>query len=253
MHGRVYCARCTARKLTGLVDANYGKMRPSWNPKQNQGWYRCIARDRGYLRCEQHLIDIDLIDDQIMAALSSLRIPEGFRERVEAAVRTNVENEEALRRMSEIEETVKRIDFRWENGTLTPQEYIDKRNQLLREIESLRPVDYDDMVEAADLLENFANYWESCATVSNPPEARKQLVAKIVDRAFVYDDTVVAIALHGNYSIVLDNHGTAPDELVEKLQREFKRGTNDDACTPYAQSGSDGDRTRDLRLDRPAC
>lgn len=198
LHDRVYCARCTARKPTGLVDANYGKMRPSWNPKQDQGWYRCIARDRGYLRCEQPLIDISLVDDQVLAALSQLSIPEGFRERVEEAVRNNVENEEALRRMAEIEEAVKRIDFSWEKGFLTPQNYMEKRNQLLREIESLRPVDYDDLIEAADLLENFAKYWEACATVSNPAEARKQLLAKIVDRVFVYDATVVAISLHGN-------------------------------------------------------
>jgi DNA invertase Pin-like site-specific DNA recombinase len=253
LHDRVFCARCTSRKPVTLEDANYGKMRPSWNLKRDQGWYRCIARDRGYLSCDQPLIDTALVDEQVVAELSQLTIPEGFRERVEQAVRSNVENEEALRRMAEIEEAVKRVDFSWEKGFLTPQEYIEKRNQFHRELESLRPVDYDDLIEAADLLENFSNYWEACMTMENYDEARKQLLAKIVERIFIYDDTVIAIALHGDYSVVLDNAGVAPSELVEKIKLETTRGTGETACTPCAQSGSDGIRTRDLWLDRPAC
>lgn len=136
---------------------------------------------------------------------------------------------------------------------MTPKDYIEKRNQLQREIESLRPVDYDDLIEATDLLENFSSYWEACTTVEKPEEARKELLAKIVDRIFIYDDTVIAIALHGDYAIVLDHGEVAPDEIVEKLRSETTRGTSDEACTSCAQSGSDGDRTRDLWLDRPAC
>ena len=108
--------------------------------------------------CEQPLIDTKLVDAQVVEELSQLTIPDGFRECVEQAVRSNVENEEALKRMEEIKEAVKRVDFSWEKGFLAPQEYIEKRNQLQREIESLRPVDYDDLVEAADLLENFSSY-----------------------------------------------------------------------------------------------
>lgn len=175
-----------------------------------------------------------------MEELSQLTIPDGFRECVEQAVRSNVENEEALKRMEEIKEAVKRVDFSWEKGFLAPQEYIEKRNQLQREIESLRPVDYDDLVEAADLLENFSSYWDACVTVEDTDEARKQLLAKIVDRVFIYDDKVIAIALHGDYAVVLDSAGMAPDEIVEKMKSETKRGTNDNACTSCAQSGSDG-------------
>jgi hypothetical protein len=128
-----------------------------------------------------------------------------------------------LRRIGEIEEAINRVDFSWEKGFLTPQEYVEKRNQFHREIESLRPVDYDDLIEAADLLEIFASYWEACATVENPDEARKQLLAKIVDRIFIYNDAVIAISLYGNYSVVLGSAGMAPDEIVDKIQSETKK------------------------------
>lgn len=35
-------------------------------------------------------------------------------------------------------------------------------------------------------------------------EARKQLLAKIVDRVFVYDQQVIAVALHGDFGVILD-------------------------------------------------
>ena len=57
---------------------------------------------------------------------------------------------------------------------------------------------------------------------------------------FIYDDLVIAIALHGDYAVVLDNAGLAPDEIVEKMKSETERGTSDSTCTSCAQSGSDG-------------
>ena len=110
-------------------------------------------------------------------------------------------------------------------------------------MESLRPVDYDELMEAADLLENFKAYWDGCDNVGNPEEARKQLLAKIVDRVFVYDQTVIAIALHGDFSIILDNGTSAPHEVVEGLKMEMAGGKekgasdSDSTCT---RNGSDG-------------
>ena len=138
-------------------------------------------------------------------------IPEGFQERVEHAVRNQVENSRALKQMEELREVVERIDFKWEKGFMTPEEYIAKRSQLQKEMDALRPVDYDELIEAADLLQHFPIYWENCGNEDNPEEARRQLVAKIVDRVFVYDNKVVAIALHGSFGVVLDDTTTMPN------------------------------------------
>jgi site-specific DNA recombinase len=251
LHDRVFCSRCMRRKPSSLEDKNFGKMRPAWSQRDEQGFYRCIARDRGYRRCEQPYIAAPTINEQVVTALANLTIPDGFRERVEEAVRSRVENEQALKRMAEIEEIVTRIDFSWEQGFISPEEYVAKRKQLRREIESLRPVDYDDLMEAADLLENFTTYWDECATVNQPDEARRQLLAKIVERVYVFDDRVEAIFLHGDFAIVLDSRPLDEDEVTQQLAGGKAKGaSSSETCT---QSGSDGDRTRDLRLDRPAC
>ena len=81
--------------------------------------------------------------------------------------------------MAEIQEIIERIDFRWDHGFIDKDEYFEKRVQLEREIEALRPIDYDDLQEAADLIRHFRTYWDQCADVDEPDEARQQLLVKI--------------------------------------------------------------------------
>jgi hypothetical protein len=50
------------------------------------------------------------------------------------------------------------------------------------------------------------------------------MLVKIVDRVFVYDKTALAVALLGDFSIVLDNGTSAPHEVVEGLNVEINRG-----------------------------
>jgi site-specific DNA recombinase len=218
LHDRVFCLRCTVQKPANLLDANYGKMRPSWDPKRQQGWYRCIARDRGYHRCEQPVVVTDLIDEQVIAALAKLTVPEAFRARVNDAVRNRIEQEETQKRLAEIEGVARRIDFSWEQGFLTGEEYMEKRNQLQQAVESLQPATSSDLMEAANLLQNFTAHWQSCSDVAEAAAAQKQLLAKIVDRVFVYNHQVVAIALHGDYKIVLDGAAAAPPDLANWLE-----------------------------------
>ena len=47
LHDRLYCARCIANKPTGLVDDNYGRMRPYYHNQREAAFYRCLAHDRG--------------------------------------------------------------------------------------------------------------------------------------------------------------------------------------------------------------
>jgi hypothetical protein len=217
-------------------------MRVQWSARDQHGYYCCLARDRGYKQCPQSIVSDRLIDQQVVEALSDLAIPDGFRERVETAVRSRVEHQTALNRMEEIQAIVKRIDFSWEQGFLSPQDYVEKRAQLQRELESLRPVDYDSLMEAADLIQHFKQYWAECDQVDHPEEARQQLMAKIVDRVFVYDKAVVAATLHSDFGIVLDTLQSAPAAIADAVSASIgeKRGATRTA-TGCAQDGADGD------------
>jgi site-specific DNA recombinase len=250
LHDRVFCAECVANKPHGLQDDNYGKMRPFWHKTNVKGYYRCLAQERGYEACGQPFIEVAELDAQVVAILSGLTVPEDFRDRVETAVQSRVENAAALDRMAEIQEIIERVDFRWDHGFIDPDEYVEKRAQLERELDALRPIDYDELIEAADLLEHFQDYWDQCDGVDDPLDARLQLLQKIVERVFVHDGNVLAIVLYGDFGVVLGENETASVEIADAIEKEM--ATNGVSIT-RSRCGSDGIRTRDLRLDRPTC
>jgi hypothetical protein len=140
--------------------------------------------------------------------------------------------------MEEVQAIVERIDFSWEQGFLDKEDYLEKRRQLQQELNALRPVDYDELVEAADLLENFTTYWNACAEVDKPDEARYQLVSKIVDRVFVYNDQILGVVLHGDFAVVLGENTTAPEENSDAA--EWETISQSLAKFLRSQCGSDG-------------
>ena len=249
---RVYCARCAERKPAELVDDSYGRMRPGHQQRGDYFFYRCMAHERGYHDCGQPFIHADKLDEQVVAELSRLQLTGDVRDRIEQAVASRIENADNLRRMAELEDTVKRINFSWERGFIGQDEYLQKRSELHAEIEALRPVDYDTLQEAADILQHFGAYWDACADTDNPAEARKELVSKVVQRVYVENRTVIALVLHGDYAVLLGDKETAHANIASAVQMMLaeRRSEATSACN---RSGDDGSRTRDLCLDRAVC
>ena len=222
-------------------------MHPAYLKSNDRAWYRCNARTRGYGKCSAPFIAVDELDRQVVNILANLVIPDGFKDRVELAVRTKIEHEAAFKRIGEIEEVIKRVDLRWEEGFISKDEYVEKRRQLQRELDSLQPVDYDELAEAADLLGNFKSYWNDCENQANPEEAKRQLIDKIVERVFVHDRKVMGVVLHGSYGIVIDYKETASAEIVDAVQETLLNGGITCSLGTY-QNGSDGVRYRTCYL-----
>ena len=86
----------------------------------------------------------------------------------------------------------------------------------------------------------------------NSHEAKKQLLAKIVNRVFGYDQQVIAIALYGDFGVILDENLSVPAEVLKDVKATLIKSGNitNNVSTQY---GSDGIRTRDLCLDRAIC
>jgi site-specific DNA recombinase len=218
LNDRVYCVHCLINKPHSLADANYGKMRVSNNKRDNNALYRCIARDRGYHKCEQPSIDSQVIDEQVVSFLRELVIPAGVDKRISQAVLRSKDNRIAQHKINELTEKAKRIDYSWESGFISPEEYEQKRNQLVQEIESLRPVDIDMLNEAHDLIKNFGVYWDECNKVDNPIMARKQLLSAIIRKVLVYDKIVVGIALYEHFGVIVDQRPQLQIEISNELR-----------------------------------
>ncbi len=239
LQDKVFCARCMARKPLEMEDVNYGNMPCGWLTKQDVGSYRCQARDRGYHPCEQGYIRADTIDAQVVEALKHLKIPAGLTKRIQRAVENSSDNAEAIAQIDNLKEQLQRIDLSWDEGFLSPQEYVGKRKSVQAEIDALRPLQYDNLEEAADILQHFDQYWSACEDIEAPEEARQQLLGKIVDRVFVYDGVVVGIALYSDYSIVLNADTLYMSHISGKIQEVVETETGN-RLVARTSSGSDG-------------
>ena len=232
----IYCYRCCSTPPEGETFRNYGKMRPQSQSRGECRYYRCRARELGY-ECEQLGVKIELIDQQVVSVLTQLKPPEDWRKGVTRAMGELLGEQSIETRLAEIREKIKRMDFRWDHGFISDEvDFMEKRLQLQQELEQLTPIPDDDLERAADLLANFGEHWRACG---DDKTAQRQLIMLIVKRVYVLDEEIVAVTLPSDYHVVLGHKLNGPTEV---------------SVDPYLYtSGSDGIRTRDLRLDRPTC
>ncbi len=230
-----YCYRCCSNPPDGKTFKYHGKMRCQSQWGGEHLYYRCRASDLGY-QCDQKGVPVETLDQQVVSTLMSLRPPENWRKGVTKAMGELLGEKSLEERLGEIASVIERMDTRWDNGFITnEQEYMDQRIKLQMELEQLSPVPEDDLERAAELLRNFKEHWER---LKGSPEAQHELIELIVERVYVQDELVVAMTLQSNYHLVL-GHKTNGPTFYE--------------VDPLYAHGSDGDRTRDLRLDRPTC
>jgi hypothetical protein len=104
---------------------------------------------------------------------------------------------------------------------------------------SLRPIQYDELTEAADLISNFRIYWNECEKVSQPEIARQQLVSKIVERVFVHGEKVIGLVLYGNFGVILGENETASYLVAEAISDELLV-SGELATLQSSHCGSDG-------------
>lgn len=101
-------------------------------------------------------------------------------------------------------------DTRWDHGFFTDEnEYLQKRIALQQELEKLTPVENSDLERAADLLDNFSDYFKKCG---DDVDAQSALVNQIVERVYVQDRNVVAVTLKSNCHLVLGHNTNGPTE-----------------------------------------
>ncbi len=207
---------------------------------QSQGrllYYGCRARSFSF-DCPQRGIQVNVIDQQVVHILKHLEPPKEWRKGITKAVSELLGDRNLEERLAEIQEIIKRMDARWDHGFITDeQEYIRQRVELQQEMERLTPIPDNELEQAVELSENFPAHWER---LEGQPEAQSDLIRLLVERVYVEDDRVVAVTLPLNLHMVLGHNINGP--------------TTTYMADPFIYTnGSDGDRTRDLRLDRPTC
>ena len=224
LRGLLYCYRCCSNPPKGKSFEQYGKMRAQSRGKNTPRYYRCRAYELGY-KCKQRSVRTEIIEDQVVSVLMSLKPPEDWQQGITKAMSDLLGEHDLEERLREIHEIIKRMDKRWDNGfIIDEQEYVEQRLNLQMELENLTPVPNDELERAADILRNFSSHWER---LEGDEEGRHELIKLIVERAYVKDDELVAMTLRSNYHLVLGHKTNGP--------------TYHEVDPIWFASGSDGD------------
>lgn len=223
----VYCADCVAAMPQDCQDREYGKMRPHSNDQYLL--YRCRARDFGRA-CPQGSVHASTVDEQVVEVLRTLKPPADWRKRMISAMGELLGDQKLEERIAEIKAVIERMDFRWDNGFIDNRDdYLERRVALQRELEQLTPIPDDELVLAADVLEDFEGHW---AAVADDPQRQHELIKLIVARVWVRGDRVVAMSLRPNFHVTVGLESKKPTEVSVSLKarnivrKRGRRGSN---------------------------
>ena len=133
----VYCAECVANMPADVQDEEYGKMRPHAMHQDAYRDYRCRARDFAR-ECSQGSTSAEVLEQQVVAVLKTLKPPADWRERMVASMGQLIGDQQLEERIAHIKGIIERMDFRLDNGFITDKDaYLEERVKLQQELEQL--------------------------------------------------------------------------------------------------------------------
>ncbi len=91
--------------------------------------------------------------EKVRDLIRTMKPPADWKDHAVEAISDLLGNQKLKERVAQTEETIKRMDFRWDNGFIPNQEeYLQKRLGLQQELVRLKPLPMDELEAAADIL-----------------------------------------------------------------------------------------------------
>ena len=197
--------------LTGILrcQACKGTMKGQYCHLGETRYYRCSTRQSIPDSCNQKMVNADLLETQLVDFLSSVDVSEWRAKALEAL--GDLLGEESLEdRQTTIRDIIRRIDFRFDMGFMSKEEYLEKRRELQDALDALTPIPQDELEKAAQMLANFRQQWEEANG-----ELRKKLIHRVVEKAWVQGDAIVAVTLYPSYHVLV----ATQDNYVARRER----------------------------------
>ncbi len=190
--------------LSGILFCGYCQNKMRAQRLHGYRYYRCRARELGG-DCQQQGIMATEIEQQLVDLVRQMKPPADWKQQVVQAMGNLMGDGKLEERVAQIEETIKRMDFRWDNGFITDQdEYLEKRLGLQQELEQMKPIPIDELEAAADILTNFDAYW---AKAQSEPGEQQKLLHLVFERISVKESVVASVCMRPNYHVVYHRSG----------------------------------------------
>jgi DNA invertase Pin-like site-specific DNA recombinase len=158
--------------------------------KQGKPRIYCRGRAKG-LQCNCKGTFLEIYEAQIHWYLENFVIPQDYREKILEAHR-KLENayNDTERCRAQLQNRLLRLQEQYEWSHITKDEYLDKHNQIRRELSALTPVEASssNLDRLAHFLENVADAWKEATQ-----EQRNKLSAALFERIIIEHDRVVGV------------------------------------------------------------
>jgi site-specific DNA recombinase len=197
--------------------------RQMWGFAANGGirYYRDSTRAERRGNCPQKTVRAEEVEGQLVDLLGRCRLPDDWQERLVEFLHPPEDQVEVEKEEQALQERLVRARELYLAGDIDRGRYLEEKWAAQVALTGLHPLPKDVILAAGSYLSDFDHLWSQAH--SYPEKARLLRVA--VAAAFVKGRLLVALQ---------------PTESFFPLMH-------------YCWSGSDGIRTRDLRLDRPTC
>ncbi len=186
-------------------------------------YYQDKTRIQHTGECNQEMVKAAEVEEQVAQYLASFHLPSNWREDVVARLYPAEDRAAMEREEQAIRARMERLVELYLAGDVDRVHYEREKRAGYDRMADLRPAGYSDIMEAGGTLERFEHLWSTSSALE-----QKKLLRFAVAAVLIRGKLIRAV----------------------KLREAFY------PFVPYRNGrkcGSDGIRTRDLRLDRPTC
>jgi site-specific DNA recombinase len=185
--------------------------------------YRDKTRVQHLGSCDQDTVNAEAVEEQVARYLASFRLPSNWREEVLAGLCSPEDRSAMEHKRQELRTRLDRLVELYLVGDLSRERYEQEKRACYDQLADLHPNGYSVILNAGETLERFQSLWSTGTALE-----QKKLLRSAVAAVLIRGKLVRAVQLREAF------YPFVP----------YRNGRN---------HGSDGIRTRGLRLDRPTC
>ncbi|MEE8470684.1 MAG: recombinase family protein [Dehalococcoidia bacterium] len=150
----------------------------------------CRGRAKG-LECDCKGTFLDVYETQLHWYLENFHIPEDYRDKIlEAHRKLESAYDDISKKQAQLENRLRRLQEQYEWGHIAKDEYLDKHNEIRRELSVITPTESSDKTldRLAHFLGNVASAWQEATQ-----EQRNKLAATLFENVIIEHNRVVSV------------------------------------------------------------
>jgi site-specific DNA recombinase len=191
-------AHCSAYPLSGLLYCKEcGKRLRAQRTPSGKRYYHCIHPVND--RCVKRMVLAETLEEKVAHLISRIDLPDNWRMMNYPSTESYAQSDQ---RRNELQQSLERLDFRWDMGFIDKEDYLAKRKALQLQLRNNQPISERDLIEAEALLRKFNADWETVDLGH-----RKEFFIALIESAWVSGGTIKGIKLRSPFTF-LARHAT---------------------------------------------